>query len=68
MSSSPALAAARSGSRDWFLRDSRWDDARWILVPTSAVFKGRPAAIHWDFSLPNGVKFTHPRHAALLES
>jgi integrase len=68
MSSPPALQLPRSGSRDWFLRDSQWDDAHWILVPTSAVFKDRPAAIHWDFGLPNGVRFTHPRHASLLES
>ena len=68
MSSSPALQLPRSGSRDWFLRDSHWEDAHWILVPTSAVFKDRPAAIHWDFDVPDGLKFTHSRYASLLES
>ncbi len=68
MRSSPAPELPHSGSRDWFLRDSHWEDAHWILVPTTALFEDRPAVIHWDFSLPSGLTFTHSRYASLLET
>jgi hypothetical protein len=67
---SPADAsnAASGRARDWFLRDSHWDDAQWVLAPTTALHEDRPVVIRWDFTLPNGRRFTHPRYAALLES
>jgi integrase len=66
-----ALRADRSEppqDRDWFLRDSRWGDDEWVLAPTSARHEDRPVMIRWDFLLPNGRRFTHPRYATLLES
>lgn len=72
MSSSPAPAAvaphaASTPVRDWFLRDSRWEDDQWILAPTNAMHEDRPVVLRWDFSLRDG-QFTHRRYAALLES
>ncbi len=54
--------------RDWFLRDSHWDDAHWVLAPTTALLADRPVVIRWDFSLASGLRFTQPRYASLLES
>jgi hypothetical protein len=73
MRSSPktALRAGRTEppqDRDWFLRDSRWGDNVWVLAATSARLEDRPVVIRWDFLLPNGRRFTHPRYATLLES
>jgi len=73
MRSSPkvALRADRSEppqDRDWFLRDSRWDDDEWVLAATSARHEDRPVVIRWAFLLPNYRRFTHPRYATLLES
>jgi len=73
MRSSPKVArhAPRSEpprDRDWFLRDSRWDDDEWVLAPTSARHEDRPVVIRWAFLLPNDRRFTHPRYATLLES
>jgi len=68
-----ALPARRSDdavtrARDWFLRDSSWDDVQWILAPTSAPQENRPRSIRWDFYLPNGHRFTDPQYTSLLES
>jgi len=60
--------AQRTRARDWFLRASRWEDDHWVLNPTSALDEDRPVIIRWDFSLPNGVKFTDLHFARLLES
>lgn len=67
---SPAHApkADSARARDWFLQDSHWDDDHWVLAPTTAPHEDRPVLIRWDFTLPNGRQFTHPRYAALLES
>lgn len=67
---SPArgLKAHHAQARDWFLRDSHWDDIHWILAPTTAVHADRPVFIRWDFTLPDGRQFTHQQYAALLES
>ncbi len=54
--------------RDWFLRDSHWEDAHWVLVPTNALYEDRPVVLRWDFSLANGERFTDHRYAALLDS
>jgi integrase len=40
----------------------------WVLAATSARLEDRPVVIRWDFLLPNGHRFTHPRYATLLES
>jgi integrase len=65
----PQPCAERNAKRDWFLRDSHWDDIHWILAPTTAISADRPNIIRWDFSLPcDDVLFSHPRYAALLES
>lgn len=65
---SHALSDAQARARDWFLRDSRWEDAHWILAPTTALDEDRPIIIRWDFSLPNGLRFTDPRYTSLLDS
>jgi integrase len=67
-SSVRAADAGRACARDWFLRDSHWDDAQWVLAPTSVLREDRPIVIRWDFMLPNGSCFTDQRYAALLES
>lgn len=64
----PASDTEPPRARDWFLRDSRWDDAHWRLAPTSVLSEERPIVIRWDFTLTDGRPFTHRRHAALLES
>ena len=64
----PTLNAGQSGARDWFLRDSVWQDAAWIFAPTNALEHERPVKIRWDFSLPSGRHFTDPSFSRLLES
>ncbi len=63
-----SAAAEQPRARDWFLRDSHWEDAHWILAPTNALYEDRPVFIRWDFSLEGGERFTDPRYTALLES
>jgi integrase len=60
--------AAAARSRDWFLRDSRWEDPHWVLAPTNALQEDRPIFIRWDFPVDGGGRFTDPRYAPLLES
>ncbi len=34
----PTVAAApaiEGSKRDWFLKDSKWEDARWVFAPTN---------------------------------
>lgn len=64
----PPLLSAATASRDWFLRNSHWDDVRWVLAPTNAHQEDRPIIIRWDFSLPNGLQFTDDRYATLREN
>ena len=64
----PASRAEQPPARDWFLRDSRWDDVQWVLAPTNALLEDRPVVIRWDFTLPNGRRFTHRQYGLLLES
>jgi integrase len=54
--------------RDWFLKDSTWNDITWTFAPTNILEEDYPVRIRWDFDLPSGRHFTDPRHAALLES
>jgi len=54
--------------RDWFLRDSVWTDALWILTPSSTLNEEHPVRIRWDFALPSGQRFTDPHCASLMES
>ena len=70
---SPATSAAKRRCeplrpRDWFLRDSHWEDAHWVLSPTNALYEDRPVILRWDFTLPNGARFTDRRYAPLLDS
>jgi integrase len=65
---SPPASAEHLRARDWFLRDSHWDDVQWVLAPTSAAYEDRPVIIRWDFTLPNDRRFTHRQYAAFLES
>lgn len=68
----PIPALARRGrpepERDWFLRNSAWDDVVWIFAPTSLLEEQLPHWVRWDFALPTGQRFTDPRYARLLES
>ena len=61
-------ADPNSTARDWFLRNSRWDDPVWIFAPTSVLEEREPVRIRWDFPLPSGRRFTDPSCAALLET
>ena len=61
-------AAGEGVVRDWFLRDSCWHDAVWIMTPTNALEQERPVRILWGFSLPSGRRFTDRPFAALLET
>lgn len=63
-----ALAGDDTRTRDWFLRDSAWGDACWLLAPTNLLEEEAPQRIRWDFSLPSGGLFTDPEHAPLLET
>ena len=52
----------------WFLRDSSWDDAVWIMKPTNALEQESPVRIIWGFVLPSGRRFSDRRFAALRET
>src|SRR2546427_4642081 len=54
--------------RDWFLRDSRWEDPLWVFAPTNVLEEREPARIRWDFILPSTQRFTDPAYAYLLET
>src|SRR5258707_13753942 len=54
--------------RDWFLRDSAWQDVTWTFAPTTLLEEEYPVRIRWDVRLPTGRRFTDPRYAPLLES
>ena len=62
------LAEGDTRARDWFLRDSTWDDACWLLAPTNLLEEEAPQRIRWDFTLPSGGRFTDRKHAPLLET
>jgi integrase len=62
------LARRDSPERDWFLRDSAWDDVVWIFAPTNVLEEERPHRIRWDFTLPSGRRFTDAQYASLLQS
>jgi integrase len=61
-------AAGEAVARDWFLRDSSWHDAVWVMTPTNALEQERPVRIVWGFTLPSGRRFTDRPFAALLET
>ncbi|MGH8228094.1 MAG: hypothetical protein ACREU3_09365 [Steroidobacteraceae bacterium] len=63
-----AVASGDTSPRDWFLRDSRWDDARWLFAPTNLLEEEAPQRIRWDFSVPSGGRFTDTAHTPLLET
>jgi len=54
--------------RDWFLRDSSWDDIVWILAPTNVLEERRVWSIRWDFTLPHGQRFTDTSYRVLLKT
>jgi hypothetical protein len=68
--SAPVVAGAggETSPRDWFLQDSKWDDACWLFAPTNLLEEEAPQRIRWDFSLPRGGRFTDAKHAPLLDS
>jgi integrase len=73
MSSRPARqvidrAQPEHTDRDWFLRDSTWDDAVWVLAPTNLLEEEQLPRIRWDFPMPGGRQFTDPHHASLLQT
>ena len=64
-----SLGLARDMSaRDWFLRDSKWDDARWTFAPTNLLEEEQRARILGDFRLPSGRRFTDPEYDSLRET
>src|ERR1700730_18415362 len=67
----PTAAAAptvEGSQRDWFLKDSKWEDARWVFAPTNLLEEEARLKIIWDFKLPSGRRFTDPSHTSLLET
>jgi len=40
----------------------------WVFKPTNALEERSPIRVHWDFTLPDGDRFTDDRFASLLES
>lgn len=62
------VAADTTRTRDWFLRDCKWDDTSWLLAPTNLLEEEAPPRIRWDFNLPSGERFTDAKHALLLET
>jgi len=57
-----------STDRDWFLRDSRWEDPLWVFAPTNVLEEREPQRIPWDFTLPSGRRFTDPAYTSLLQT
>jgi hypothetical protein len=53
--------------RNWFLQQSKWEDAVWILAPGNALEERQPVRLRWDFALRDG-RFTDACHAKLLEA
>lgn len=64
----PDGAVGETSARDWFLRDSKWDDAKWVFAPTNLLEEEQPARILWDFALASGRRFTDPEYASLRET
>jgi integrase len=62
------LGPGDTSARDWFLRDSRWDDPLWLFAPTNLLEEETPPRILWDFILPKGGRFTDSPYAPLLET
>jgi len=59
---------AENQACDWFLRDSKWDDTRWVFAPTNLLEEETPLQISWDFPLSSGRRFTDPEYASLCET
>ncbi len=57
-----------SVDRAWFLRDSTWDDPVWVFKPTNALEEGTPIRLRWNFTFPDGSRFTDEGYAPLRES
>jgi integrase len=64
----PDVPAGDMSARDWFLRDSNWDDVRWTFAPTNLLEEEQRACILWDFRLPSGRRFTDPEYDSLRET
>lgn len=62
------MPAEENRPRDWFLRDSKWDDVRWVFTPTNLLEEEARLQILWDFRLPSGRRFTDPAYAGLRET
>ena len=60
--------AAGLPPRDWFLRNSSWDDVVWILAPTNVLEERRVWSIRWDFTLPGGRRFTDDSYRVWLKT
>jgi integrase len=64
----PDVFGGDTSARDWFLRDSKWEDVRWTFAPTNLLEEEQPARILWDFRLPSGRRFTDPEYDSLRET
>jgi len=64
----PDVSAGDMSARDWFLRDSKWDDVRWTFAPTNLLEEEQRARILWDFRFPSGRRFTDPEYDSLRET
>ena len=62
------VADHASVDRAWFLRDSTWHDPVWVFKPTNALEEATPVRLRWNFTFPDGGRFTDDRYAPLLES
>jgi hypothetical protein len=57
-----------TGDRAWFLLESSWEDAVWVLAPGNALEERRPVRLRWDFALQGGRRFTDEGYAPLLQA
>ena len=64
----PDASAGDMSRRDWFLRNSKWDDARWTFAPTNLLEEEQRACILWDFKFSSGRRFTDPEYDSLRET
>jgi integrase len=62
------MPSTENRQRDWFLRDSKWEDPRWVFEPTNLLEEEARLQILWDFRLPSGRRFTDPAYASLRET
>jgi integrase len=67
-SRSARSVARQNQTRDYFLRNSRWDDDVWVFTPTTRLEELSQLRVRWNFEVEPGVLFTDPPFAKLLQA